>query len=101
MIDTSANVREHCSAAGLTGRIQSALAAIAPESQTLTVAQLAPLDQFHLRGILANSELEPCRRDRAIDARARSRLRHQRASTLSRRPLRLQGDRRRPQSRLH
>jgi SAM-dependent methyltransferase len=57
MIDTSANVREHYSAAGLTGRIQSALAAIAPEGQTLTVAQLAPLDQFHLRGIPATSEL--------------------------------------------
>src|SRR5215472_5121130 len=42
---------------GLTGRIHSALAAIAPEGQTLTVAQLAPLDQFHLRGILATSEL--------------------------------------------
>src|SRR5215472_12232390 len=42
---------------GLTGRIQSALAALAPEGQTLTVAQLALLDQFHLRGILATSEL--------------------------------------------
>jgi SAM-dependent methyltransferase len=57
MIGSSTNVREHYSAAGFTGRIQSALAAIAPEGQTLTVAQLAPLDQFHLRGILATSEL--------------------------------------------
>ena len=57
MIDTSTNVREHYSAAGVTGRVQSALPAIAPESQTLTVAQLAPLHQFHLWGILATSEL--------------------------------------------
>jgi SAM-dependent methyltransferase len=57
MTDTTNKVLEHYSAVGLTGRIQSALAAIAPESQTLTVAQLAPLDQFHLRGILATSEL--------------------------------------------
>lgn len=57
MTDTTNKILEHYSAVGLTGRIQSALAAIAPESQTLTVAQLAPLDQFHLRGILATSEL--------------------------------------------
>jgi SAM-dependent methyltransferase len=57
MTDTNTKVREHYSAPGLTDRIKLALAAIAPESQTLTVAQLAPLDQFHLRGILATSEL--------------------------------------------
>jgi SAM-dependent methyltransferase len=55
--DTNAKIREHYSATGLLDRIKPALAAIAPESQTLTVAQLAPLDQFHLRGILATSEL--------------------------------------------
>src|ERR1700739_4690580 len=42
---------------GLTDRIKSALATIAPGGQTLTVAQLAPLDQFHTRGILATAEL--------------------------------------------
>jgi SAM-dependent methyltransferase len=57
MTDTNIKVREHYSAPGLTDRIRLALAAIAPETQTLTVAQLAPLDQFHLRGILATSEL--------------------------------------------
>jgi SAM-dependent methyltransferase len=57
MTETAIRVREHYSAAGLTGRIQAALAAIAPEDQTLTVAQLAPLDQFHTRGILATAEL--------------------------------------------
>src|SRR5260370_40425124 len=50
-------VREHYSATGLTDRIKSALATIAPEGQTLTVAQLAPLDQFHTRGLLATAEL--------------------------------------------
>ena len=60
MIDaatTATRVREHYAATGLTGLIKSALATIAPESQVLTVAQLAPLDQFHLRGILATEEL--------------------------------------------
>ncbi len=57
MTDTSIRVREHYSAAGLTDRIKQALATIAPEDQTLTVAQLARLDQFHTRGILATAEL--------------------------------------------
>ncbi len=51
MTDTNIKVREQYSATGLTDRIKLALAPIAPESQTLAVAQLAPLDQFHLRGI--------------------------------------------------
>ena len=57
MTDTNVKVCEHYSALGLTDRIKAALAAIAPENQTLTVPQLAPLDQFHTRGILATSEL--------------------------------------------
>jgi SAM-dependent methyltransferase len=57
MIDTNIKVREHYSAGGLTGRVNAALTTIAPESQALTVAQLAPLDQFHTRGILATGEL--------------------------------------------
>jgi SAM-dependent methyltransferase len=57
MTDPNTKVREHYSATGLTGRIRSALATIEAESQTLTVARLAPLDQFHLRGILASAEL--------------------------------------------
>ena len=47
MADTTTKVREHYSPTNLTGRIRSALAAIATEGQMLTVAQLAPLDQFH------------------------------------------------------
>jgi SAM-dependent methyltransferase len=54
---TTTKVREHYAATGLTDLIGSALTTIAPEDQTLTVAQLAPLDQFHLRGILATKEL--------------------------------------------
>jgi SAM-dependent methyltransferase len=55
--DTTTDVRQHYSATGLTDRIKSALATITPEDQPLTVAQLAPLDQFHTRGILATAEL--------------------------------------------
>ncbi|MEO6817064.1 MAG: methyltransferase domain-containing protein [Edaphobacter sp.] len=57
MTDTNTRVREHYSATDLTDRIKSALATIVPEDQKLTVAQLAPLDQFHTRGILATTEL--------------------------------------------
>ncbi len=57
MTDTTTKVREHYSPTDLTDRIKSALATITPESQTLTMAQLAPLDQFHIRGILATAEL--------------------------------------------
>ena len=57
MTDIPSKVREHYSAMNLTDRIKSALATIALEDQTLTVAQLAPLDQFHTRGILATAEL--------------------------------------------
>ncbi len=58
MTETTTNkMREHYSAASLTGRIKSALATVAPDDQTLTVAQLGPLGQFHIRGILATAEL--------------------------------------------
>src|SRR6202049_1403863 len=57
MIDITPKVREHYSATGLTGRIKSALATIVPDGQPLTVDELAPLDQFHIRGMLATAEL--------------------------------------------
>ncbi len=57
MTDTTTKVHEHYNATALTSRIKSALLTIVPEAQTLTVAQLAPLDQFHTRGILATAEL--------------------------------------------
>jgi cyclopropane fatty-acyl-phospholipid synthase-like methyltransferase len=57
MTDTATKVREHYSPTDLTNRVKSALATITDESQTLSVAQLAPFDQFHTRGILATAEL--------------------------------------------
>jgi SAM-dependent methyltransferase len=57
MTDTNTKVREYYSPSDLTDRIRLALATIAPEAQTLTVVQLAPLDQFHTRGILATAVL--------------------------------------------
>jgi SAM-dependent methyltransferase len=57
MTDTTTRVREHYNATGLTDRVKATLATITPEDQPLTVAQLAPLDQFHTRGILATTEL--------------------------------------------
>ncbi len=50
-------VRAHYNAIGLTDRIKAALTDIAPEDQALTPAQLAPLDQFHTRGIMATADL--------------------------------------------
>jgi SAM-dependent methyltransferase len=57
MTDITTKVREHYGATDLIDRIKSSLATITSEDQMLTVAQLAPLDQFHTRGILATAEL--------------------------------------------
>ena len=57
MIGTTAKVTEHYSAPGLMDRIKTVLATVAPEDQPLSVAQLAPLDQFHIRGVQATTEL--------------------------------------------
>jgi SAM-dependent methyltransferase len=57
MTDTTTKVREHYNAVGLTARIKSALATIVPDGQPLTVDELAPIDQFHIRGMLATAEL--------------------------------------------
>jgi SAM-dependent methyltransferase len=57
MSDTTTQVRDHYKATNLTSRIKLALATIAAEDQTLRIDQLAPLDQFHTRGILATAEL--------------------------------------------
>jgi len=68
MTDTTSNVRAHYSAPGLIDRIKAALAALAPEDHPLTVAQLAPVDQFHTRGLLATADLA---RDAALEPSAR------------------------------
>jgi SAM-dependent methyltransferase len=57
MTDITDRVRAHYDGPGLVDRIKAALAPIAPEDQPLTVPQLAMLDQFHTRGILATAEL--------------------------------------------
>ena len=57
MIDVLDGVRDHYRATGLTERLKTALAAFGPEDQQLTPQQLAPLDQFHTRGLAATAEL--------------------------------------------
>jgi sarcosine/dimethylglycine N-methyltransferase len=50
-------VQTHYRAAGLMPKVQAALAVFGPEETLLTVPQLAMLDQFHTRGMLATGEL--------------------------------------------
>ncbi|RFB79979.1 class I SAM-dependent methyltransferase [Methylovirgula sp. 4M-Z18] len=57
MNHTIDRVRDHYRATGLVARLKSALAALAPENQTLVPQQLAGLDQFHTRGLAATVEL--------------------------------------------
>jgi SAM-dependent methyltransferase len=57
MSDTPDQIRAHYGAHGLMERLRTALAPLAPESQPLTVVDLAPLDQFHTRGLVATAEL--------------------------------------------
>ncbi len=57
MTDTTDRVRAHYNGPGLVDRIKAALAPIADEDEALTVTQLAMLDQFHTRGILATADL--------------------------------------------
>jgi SAM-dependent methyltransferase len=57
LTDTTDRVRAHYDGPGLVDRIKAALSAIALEDQPLTFSQLAMLDQFHTRGILATAEL--------------------------------------------
>ena len=57
MTNAPNKVREHYSSTGLLNRIMSALTTVLPGDLPLTVDQLAPLDQFHTRGVLATAEL--------------------------------------------
>ncbi|HLZ06700.1 MAG TPA: class I SAM-dependent methyltransferase [Bradyrhizobium sp.] len=57
MSDGIEGVRDHYRATGLTGRLKTALAPLGPEDQRLTPQQLAALDHFHTRGLLATAEL--------------------------------------------
>ena len=50
-------VRTHYQATGLTERLKTALAVFGSSDQRLTPQQLAPLDQFHTRGLAATADL--------------------------------------------
>jgi sarcosine/dimethylglycine N-methyltransferase len=54
LLDT---VRDHYDAVGLTERLKTALASLAPAGQRLTPLQLASLDHFHTRGAEATIEI--------------------------------------------
>ena len=84
MPDTTDRVRAHYDGPGLLERIKTALAGIAPEGQPLSVSQLAMLDQFHTRGILATAELAGASRAEGRRYGARPWVRHRRPSALSR-----------------
>ena len=55
--DAVDGVRDHYRATGLTERLKAALAALGPPPRLLTPQDLAPLDQFHTRGLAATAEL--------------------------------------------
>jgi sarcosine/dimethylglycine N-methyltransferase len=57
MTDALDEAQDHYRAAGLMERLKKALATMWPEHQRLTPEQLAPLDQFHTRGLAATAEL--------------------------------------------
>jgi sarcosine/dimethylglycine N-methyltransferase len=57
MTDVLDSVQDHYRVTGLTERLKTALAPFGPEAQRLTPQQLAPLDQFHSRGLAATAEL--------------------------------------------
>ena len=57
MTDIVEKARAHYGAPDVTARIRAALGQIAPEHQRLTIADIAPLDQFHTRGMLATRDL--------------------------------------------
>jgi ubiquinone/menaquinone biosynthesis C-methylase UbiE len=57
MTDTIDMARAHYNATGLTARIKNALLKIAPETAQLKISDIAALDQFHTRGMLATRDL--------------------------------------------
>ncbi|HJU17238.1 MAG TPA: class I SAM-dependent methyltransferase [Stellaceae bacterium] len=57
MTDAFDGVRDHYRTTGLTERLKTVLTAFGPDEQRLTPKQLAPLDQFHTRGLAATVEL--------------------------------------------
>ena len=57
MSDSSDRISQHYGSAGLADRILSALKRAGKDVNALTIEDLAPLDQFHTRGLAATREL--------------------------------------------
>jgi sarcosine/dimethylglycine N-methyltransferase len=57
MTDALDGVRDHYHVPDLTERLKTALVALTSDERLLTPQQLAPLDQFHTRGLVATAEL--------------------------------------------
>lgn len=57
MTDVLDGVRNHYRATGLVERLKAVLAVFGQEDQPLAPQQLAPLDQFHTRGLAATTDL--------------------------------------------
>jgi 2-polyprenyl-3-methyl-5-hydroxy-6-metoxy-1,4-benzoquinol methylase len=57
MSDARTKIRDHYNAIGLIDRVKVMLDKIAPENQQFSIGQLAPVDHFHVRGILATADL--------------------------------------------
>ena len=56
-MSTEARIAGHCTRGGLAAAVRAAIAAAGLDADKLTVADLAPLDQFHGRGLEATREL--------------------------------------------
>jgi sarcosine/dimethylglycine N-methyltransferase len=57
MTEVLDEVRSHYRATGLVERLKAALTVFGPEDRPIAPQQLAPLDQFHTRGLAATSDL--------------------------------------------
>jgi sarcosine/dimethylglycine N-methyltransferase len=57
MTEVLDKVRSHYRATGLVERLKAALTVFGPEDRPIAPQQLAPLDQFHTRGLAATSDL--------------------------------------------
>jgi len=57
MNQVTSAVRAHYEGSGLVDRIKAALSSIGAGERPLTVTELAPMDQFHTRGMLATIDL--------------------------------------------
>ena len=57
MSNSNDRISQHYSSTGLASRILSALEQAGKSTKSLTVDDLAPLDQFHTRGLAATREL--------------------------------------------